>query len=465
MAAPDRARLDTLVARERAAYAASHPGSARAFASGATHLFAGVPMTWMAKWAGGFPLSFESARGCRVTDVDGHEYADFALGDTGAMAGHSPEPTVAAVRRRVEEAGGITTMLPTEDAAWVGAELSRRFGLPLWSFALSATDANRWALRLARLATGRPKVLAFAYGYHGTVDETLVVRGAAGETLSRPGNVGPAVHPAATTRVAEWNDLGSVEEALAQGDVAVLITEPALTNVGIVLPEPGFLDGLRDLTTRHGTLLLLDETHTLSAGPGGMTRELLLAPDILVVGKSIAGGIPLGAWGTTHDVARRLAGHPEADLVDVGGVGGTLAGNALSLAAARATLGEVLTDAAFPGMIALARRFAEGALAALRAHDVPWSVVTLGARVEYRFTRPAPRTGTESAAAGDALLDEYLHLYTVNRGVLMTPFHNMALMCPATTREDVDRHTGVFSEAVGELFSPPTGRARTATSP
>jgi len=450
----DRDRLAVLLARERQSYVDANPRSAAAFASAQGSLFGGVPMTWMVKWSGGFPLYLDHARGASISDVDGHTYVDFALGDTAAMAGHSPQATVLAVQDRVGVAGGITTMLPTADAEWVGAELQRRFGLPLWSFALTATDANRWALRLARMVTGRPKVLAFSYCYHGSVDETVVISGPDGQTLARPGSVGPQVDPTQTTRVAEFNDLASVESALAHGDVAVVITEPALTNIGIVLPEPTFLEDLRELCTRYGTLLLIDETHTFSAGPGGMTQLLGLRPDILVIGKSIAGGIPIGAYGITRDIADAVTAHPEADLVDVGGVGGTLAGNALSMAAARATLGEVLTDSAFEHMIGLASRFTAGVQRALDGLDVPWSISQLGARAEYRFARPAPRTGTESAAAGDDDLDELMHLYLLNRGILMTPFHNMALMCPDTTMADVDRHTEVFGQAVSELFGP-----------
>ncbi|MEO8105690.1 MAG: transaminase [Actinomycetes bacterium] len=448
----DRTALDRLLKRERATYAENNPKSRAAFEQAKQNLFGGVPMTWMTKWAGGFPLYLDDAHGNRISDIDGHTYVDFALGDTGAMAGHSPAPTVAAIDERIGTKGGFTTMLPSEDAAWVGAELTRRFGVPLWSFALTATDANRWALRLARLATGRSKVLAFSYCYHGSVDETVVVMGPDGETLPRPGNVGPQVSPTETTRVAEFNDLASVERALSHGDVAVVITEPALTNIGIVLPEPGFLEGLRALCTQYGALLLIDETHTFSAGPGGMTKAEGLEPDIVVIGKSIAGGIPIGTYGISQQLADRINAHPEADLVDVGGVGGTLAGNALSMAAARATLGEVLTDDAFVEMIALATTFTEGVQAALDALDVPWSICQLGARAEYRFARPAPVNGTASNAAGDDDLDEYMHLYTLNRGVLMTPFHNMALMCPTTTKTDVDLHTEVFSQAINELY-------------
>lgn len=450
----DRTRLAERLVTERAAYVERRPRSRAAADEAARHLIGGVPMTWMAKWAGGFPLTLAEAHGSRVTDVDGHTYVDLALGDTGAMAGHSPPATVAAVRHRLEDLGGITAMLPTEDAAWVATELTRRFGMERWSFALSATDANRWALRLARLVTGRPLVASFAYGYHGTVDETFVVRGEDGSTVTRVGNVAPSVPPATTTRALEWNELDTVEAALVDEQVAVLITEPALTNIGIVLPEPGFLDGLREICDRTGTLLLIDETHTLSAGPGGCTQAWDLAPDIVTLGKSFAGGVPIGAYGLSASMVERLdaaVSSSGADLVDVGGVGGTLAGNALSLAAARATLAHVLTDDAFGPMIERATRFTEGVQATLDRHDLPWTVTQLGARSEYRFTRPGPRTGTESAAAGDDDVEEYLHIALANRGILLTPFHNMALMAPTTTDADVDLHTRAFADVVAAI--------------
>ena len=455
MATLDRSRLASLLDAEQAAYTSNHPRS-RALFGEAGNLFGRVPMTWMNMWTGGFPLYLDHATGNRVTDVDGHTYIDFALGDTGAMAGHSPAPTVAAVQRRMGELGGITTMLPTEDAQWVGAELTRRFGMPLWSFTLSATDANRWAIRLARLATGRPKVLVFAYCYHGSVDEAFALPGPEGKTESRPGNVAPPVDLDLTTRAVTWNDLDAVEKALAHGDVAAILTEPALTNIGIVPPEPGFMEGLRELATKYGALLMIDETHTFSTGWGGATRAWGLQPDIFVIGKSIGGGIPCGAYGITEDVARSITRHTdagEADIVDVGGVGGTLAGNALSTAAMRATLGEVLTEDAFAHMTDLATAFTAGVQATLDELDVPWSINQLGARAEYRFARPAPTTGEASAAAADEELDAYMHLAMVNRGILMTPFHNMALMCPETSRADVDRHTEVFREVVAALFA------------
>ncbi|MGW1811043.1 transaminase [Streptomyces sp. NPDC002078] len=446
----DRTRLHTLLARESAEAERLGPRSRAAYA-GADHLFGRVPMTWMNKTAGAFPRYLASARGARVTDVDGHEYIDFCLGDTGAMAGHSPAPVTEAVQRRFAELGGATAMLPTQDAEWVGAELTRRFGLARWSFSLTATDANRWAIRLARAVTGRPKILVNSYCYHGSVDESLIVVGPDGTGTARPGNVGAPCAVTLTSRVAEFNDLVGLERELAHGDVAAVLMEPALTNIGIVLPEPAYLAGVRELTRRYGSLLINDETHTFSAGPGGCTAAWDLEPDLLTIGKAIGGGIPAGAYGLSAELAERLLARTDLDLVDMGGVGGTLAGNALSVAAMRATLEHVLTDEAFARMGKLSERFEAGVRAAIEAHRLPWSVSRLGARTEYRFTSPAPRTGTESAAVSDPELEDFLHLYLANRGILLTPFHNMALMCPDTTEQDVDTHTEVFNAALAEL--------------
>lgn len=446
----DRTRLRHLLARESEEAARRLPRSRAAY-EGAGHLFGRVPMTWMNKTAGAFPRYLDTARGARVTDIDGHEYVDFCLGDTGAMAGHSPAPVAEAVARRFTELGGATAMLPTEDAEWVGAELTRRFGLARWSFSLTATDANRWAIRLARAVTGRSKILVNSYSYHGSVDESLIVVGPDGQGQSRPGNVGAPCDVTLTSRVAEFNDAAQLERELAHGDVAAVLMEPALTNIGIVLPEPGYLEEVRAVTARYGTLLIIDETHTFSAGPGGCTDAWGLEPDMLTIGKAIGGGIPAGAYGLSEELADRLLGRADLDLVDMGGVGGTLAGNALSVAATRATLEHVLTDDAFAHMIRLSERFEAGVRAGIAAHALPWSVSRLGARTEYRFTDPAPRTGTESAAASDEELEDFLHLYLANRGVLLTPFHNMALMCPATTEQDVDAHTSLFADALAEL--------------
>jgi glutamate-1-semialdehyde 2,1-aminomutase len=449
----DRDRLATLFDVERRTFAERNPRSrAAAEAARAADLFGGVPMTWMAKAAGGFPLYFQEASGNRVVDLDGHELVDFCLGDTGAMAGHSPPATVAAVTARFAEAGGATTMMPTEDAAIVADELSRRFGPLQWSFSLTATDANRWAIRLCRAATGRAKILVNSWCYHGSVDETIIVTSAQGPA-TRPGNVGAPCDVTLTSRVAEYNDLDALERELAHGDVAAVLMEPALTNVGIVLPEAGYLDGVRTLTRDAGALLINDETHTLSAGPGGCTKAWSLAPDIVTVGKAIAGGIPAAAYGLSAPVVDRLASRRDLDLVDTGGVGGTLAGNALSLAAARATLCEVLTDDAFETMLARSVRYTAGVERIIAANDLDWSVAQLGARSEYRFVRPAPRNGTESQRAADVELEDYLHLSLANRDILLTPFHNMALMCPTTTDADVDLHVEILDAAVRALVA------------
>jgi glutamate-1-semialdehyde 2,1-aminomutase len=441
-----------LLERERNEYVRLHPRSAEAFAR-AEHLFGRVPMTWMLKLAGAFPLYLDSARGATVTDLDGVQYADFALGDTGAMAGHSPAPVVEAVQRRFGELGGASAMMPTEDGEWVAAELARRFGATRWSFALSATDANRWAIRLVRALTGRPKILFHSYCYHGSVDESLIVVGPDGAGAAREGNVGAPFDVTATSRVAEFNDLAGLERELAHGDVAAVLMEPALTNIGIVLPEPGYLDGVRELTRRTRTLLINDETHTFSAGPGGATCAWSLDPDVVVIGKAIGGGIPAAAYGLSAELAERALGRTDLDLVDMGGVGGTLAGNALSLAATRATLEHVLTDDAFGPMIELATRYTDGVRAAFARHGLPWTVTQLGARAEYRFLPTPARTGTEAHEATDLELDDYLHVYLANRGVLLTPFHDMALMSPATTDAQVKLHLDVLGAAVDELVA------------
>lgn len=437
-----------LLERELARFEETHPRSRELARRAQTSLLGGVPMHWMLRWAGGFPVFADEAWDARFRDVDGIEYVDFCLGDTGAMTGHSPAPVVAAVSEQLRR--GITLMLPSEDALWVGEELTRRFGTTRWQYALTATDANRFAIRLARLVTGRPKVLVFDWCYHGTVDETFATV-VDGRVVAREGNLGPPVPLDATTRVVEWNDVDALARELARGDVACVLTEPVLTNVGIVLPEHGFHDALRRLTREHGTLLAIDETHTLCAGPGGYTAAERLEPDVLTVGKAIGGGIPAAAYGFTAEVADRIDAAIDVDDSDIGGVGGTLAANVVSLAAMRATLSAVLDDDAFGRMIALAQRFEDGVRGVIVEHGMPWHVTRVGCRVEYLFRPEPPRNGAEAAEGIDHLLDRLIHLYALNRGVLLTPFHNMALMSPATSEADVDRHTEVFAEAVAEL--------------
>jgi glutamate-1-semialdehyde 2,1-aminomutase len=447
----DPNKLASLHQRETQRFIHDHPKSAELYSRAQDSLLGGVPMNWMKKWAGPFPLFVESAKGAHFTDVDGHEYIDLCLGDTGAMTGHSPEVVIEAVARQLKQ--GITLMLPTEDALWVGENLKHRFGLPFWQFTLTATDANRFAIRIAREITQRQKILVFNFCYHGTVDESFATIDPDGAVGPRRGNIGPPVNPAETTRVVEFNNLDELESALKHNDVACILAEPAMTNVGIILPDAGYWPAAQELARRYGTLFIADETHTICAGPGGCTRAWHLTPDLLVFGKTIGSGIPGAAYGCTQEVADRISARIHLEDCDVGGIGGTLAGNALSLAAMRATLEHILTPPAFEHMIRLATRFTEGVAAQIRAGKLPWSVIQLGARAEYTFTRSSPRNGGASYAASDFELERFLHLYALNRGVLLTPFHNMALMCPSTTESDVDTHTKIFAAAVAELTS------------
>ncbi len=444
----DRSRLQSLMDREQKRFVADRPKSAALFERARKSLLAGVPMNWMAKWAGAFPPFVREARGAEFFDVDGHRYIDFCLGDTGAMTGHSPSATVTAVEQQARR--GITLMLPSEDSIIVGEELQNRFGLPYWQFALTATDANRFSIRLARHITQRPKILVFNWCYHGTVDESFITL-QDGVTKARRGNVGPPVDPAVTTTVVEFNDLAALEAALKKEDIACVLAEPALTNVGIVLPDPGYHAALREITRKHGTLLIIDETHTICAGPGGYTRSENLEPDFLVFGKPIAGGVPGAAYGFTAEVAQCILDQQTLEDCDTGGIGGTLAGNALSLAAMKATLQKVLTREAFDRMIPMAERWTDGVAKAIAEFELPWNVTRLGCRAEYLFASQTPRNGSQAHDAMDFELERFMHLYAMNRGILLTPFHNMALMSPMTSKEDIDQHTKVFREAAKEM--------------
>ena len=445
----DRDRLAGLWSHEVERFRAARPESERLWRAATPHLPDGVPMLWMAKWPGPWPVYVSTAAGAHFTDVDGIDHVDLCLGDTGAMCGHAPEPAVQALSAQL--AKGSTFMLPTADAAAAAELLAERFGVPSWQFTLSATDANRSVIRYARQVTGRRKILVHDYCYHGSVDETFATLDSDGAVVERRGNIGAPVPPSETTAVVPFNDVPALEAALASGEIAAMLIEPALTNIGIVLPDEGYHAAVRELCTRHGVILVIDETHTISAGPGGMTQAEGLAPDAVVVGKSIGGGIPAAAFGMTAELARRARDSLDLEDIDVGGVGGTLAGNALSLAGIRATLAEVLTPAAFESMTARAVEWTAGVQAAIDEFGMPWQVTRLGARAEYSFRPTPPRDGAAAAAADDFELQQYLHLHALNRGILITPFHNMALMCPATTSEDIARHTEAFREALAGL--------------
>ena len=449
MVSLNRPRLAALIQREQKKFVDVRPKSKALFERAGKSLLAGVPMNWMVKWAGAFPPFVREAQGAHFYDVDGHRYVDFCLGDTGAMTGHSPSATIKAVEEQSRR--GITLMLPSEDAIFVAEELQQRFRLPYWQFALTATDANRFSIRLARQITGRPKILVFNWCYHGTVDETFITLQPDGTSSARSGNIGPPVDPSVTTKVVEFNDIPALEKALAPGEIACVLAEPTMTNVGIVHPEPGFHEALRELTRKHTTLLIIDETHTICAGPGGFTRAENLNPDILVFGKAIGGGIPGAAYGLSQEVADRIASKHNLEDCDVGGIGGTLAGNALSLAAMRATLAKVLTQEAFNRMVPLAERWTAGVQAAITESNLPWHVTRLGCRAEYLFSPDPPKNGQQAHDAMDFALERFMHLYAMNRGILLTPFHNMALMSPQTEAEDVDQHTKVFRQCLQEL--------------
>ncbi len=443
-----RSRIEQLMRAEEKRFLRSHKRSKALFERAKRSLLAGVPMNWMVRWAGPYPIFAKDAKGAYITDVDGNRYLDLCLGDTGSMFGHSPQPVVDAVGRQVSK--GITMMLPTEDSVWVGEELARRFGLPYWQVAMTATDANRFSIRLAREVTKRRKVLVVNGCYHGTVDETLVnLRD--GRAVPRSGNMGPPVDPEVTTKVIEFNDVDALDRALAEEDVACALMEPAMTNRGIILPDPGYHDALRELTRKYGTMLIIDETHTICCGIGGYTREHGLKPDMLTMGKPLASGVPVAAFGISQYVADKVMERILSDGTDESGLGGTLTGNALAVGAMRATLQKVITEKNFRKMMPLAERFEKGIQEVIDETGVPWHVVRLGVRIEYHNTPKMPRNGGEYEASKDYELEKLMHLMALNRGILLTPFHNMALISPYTTNKDVDFHTAVFRKSVREL--------------
>ncbi|KRR21052.1 transaminase [Bradyrhizobium retamae] len=447
------AKLDALIAREQDRFLKLHPRSAKAWAEGRQHFLYGGPSHWMRRWAGGFPVYVEDAGGAHIRDIDGHDYVDFCLGDTGAMCGHAPEAVTQAALRQLKR--GATTMLPTEDSLWVGAELSRRFGPRYWTLTTSATDANRGAIRIARMITGRPKVLVFSGCYHGGIEEAHIE--------IRDGRVGMrnSIHPnavdhAAVSRIVEFNDVGGLEAALSHGDVACVLAEPLMTNFGMIPVAPGFHEALRDITRRTGTVLIIDETHTLSSGPGGYTQLYGLDPDILVAGKAIAGGIPAGLFGLSAEMAERMwklvpFANPRQRQSAHLGIGGTLAGNALTVATMRAVLESVLTAENYEHMIANATRLAGQVRVLIANQRLPWHVTQIGARAEIMFMPEPPRNGADVIAQRNGDLEMLLHAFYMNEGILVTPFHTMLLMCPATTPGDVDRHTSVFERFIALL--------------
>jgi glutamate-1-semialdehyde 2,1-aminomutase len=442
------ARLRALQAVEEERYRRARPRSQALGAGGASGYYAGVPLHWMLDWPLPFPLVVADAAGASLTDVDGHRLADFCLGDTGSMFGHSPAPVARALAAQAGR--GLAYMLPTEDALAVGRLLTERFGLPHWQVATTASDANRFALRLARAVTGRPQILVMNGCYHGAVDETYVSLAGA-RAVNLPSLIGQFADLTAATKVVEFNDLPALERALAPRDVACVITEPVLTNCCMVLPEPGYHAALRALCRATGTLLLIDETHTISTGPSGYTGAHGLEPDIFVLGKPIAGGVPASAWGFSDAIAAGWDRLRRETPPGHSGLGTTLSANALAMATMRATLSEVMTAAAYAHMEVLAVRLAAGLEATIARHRLPWHVARVGARVEF-ICAPGPlRNGSDGARAHAPELEQAIHIGLLNRGCLIAPFHNMMLLCPATTAADVDQLVGAFGGVVGAL--------------
>jgi glutamate-1-semialdehyde 2,1-aminomutase len=441
-------RVQALLSRERARYIARHPRSQAVAADAAQHLMFGVPLHWMNDWGTPFALQVAQAQGARLTDLDGHRLVDFCLGDTGAMFGHSPAPVAQALQAQAGR--GLTTMLASEDSAAVAALLASRFGLPRWQFAMTATDANRFVLRWLRAATGRPVLLVFNGCYHGTVDDVFVDL-VAGQPVQRPSLLGQVHALTRTTRVVEFNDLAALEAALAPGDVACVLAEPVMTNIGMVLPEPGYWAAATELIRRHGSLLVMDETHTLSSGPGGYAQAHGITADAVVVGKALGGGMPCAAYGFSAELADRAEAAKRAAPPGHSGIGTTLTANLLAMAAMRATLTHLLTPEVFAPMHRRAERLAQGLRSLFQRRRLPWCVSQVGARTEFQFCAVPPRDGSQAAAAMDDALEQALHLGLLNRGLLITPFHNMMLVCPDTTDADVDRLVDALDEVLAEL--------------
>ncbi|MER9065226.1 aspartate aminotransferase family protein [Mesorhizobium sp. M0902] len=441
-------RIRSLREAEAETFRKARPKSAAKAGNGLPGFFGGVPMHWMNDWPTPFPILVDSAKGAAITDIDGNRLDDFCLGDTGSMFGHSPPPVARAIRRQAGR--GLTYMLPSEDALAIGPLLQQRFGLLSWQIATTATDANRFALRVARAVTGREKILVFNGCYHGSVDETMV-RLVAGKAVNRPGLAGEFRDLTRATDVIEFNDLPALEAALRGNDVACVIAEPVLTNSCMVLPEAGFHDGLRRLTRATGTLLLIDETHTISTGPGGYTSKYGLEPDLFVLGKPIAGGVPASVWGMSEDVAARYAAYISRKEPGYSGMGTTLSANPLQFAAMRATLEYVMTDENYSHMDHLARRLDAGLTAVIDRYRLPWHVARVGARVEF-ICAPGPlRNGGEAEAAHVPELEAAIHVALVNRGVLIAPFHNMMLISPATSAAQVNRLITAFGAVAAKL--------------
>ncbi len=442
----DPARVRELQTIEDARFVVERPASRERLERARSTMPRGVPMAWMDDLYEHPPVWVAHGEGSSFTDVDGHTYVDMYVADMSAFCGHASPPVVEAVARQMRL--GNQFLLPGDDAIPVAEHLAARYGMPKWQFTLSATQANTEVIRLAREATGRQVVLVFDGKYHGLEDATLVVLE---DGTVVPEYDGLSSGIAGQTRVIAFNDVGALETALAPGDVALVLAEPAMTNVGFILPEDGFHQTLRRLTREAGTLLAIDETHTLVTAYGGLSRVWDLEPDLFTVGKAIAAGVPLGAYGMTDQLSSLIA-PPEESHVISGAVvaevatGGTLFANALSMAAGRAALTEVLTADAFERTGELGRRMAAGLRGSIAEAGLPWSVVQEGGHACYFFEPEVPRNGAQSRAADDPQLRALIRVFMANRGVWESGWWLGPTVSVAHTEADIDRYIAVFAE-------------------
>ena len=445
------AAISAMTVRETDRFIANNPKS-KAQAEHSDGWFQGVPFHWMLDWPTPFPIVAARAEGATLTSIDGQVFDDFCLGDTASMFGHSPPALASALAAQAGQ--GLSYMLPTQKGAELAKMLGSMFGLPHWQVTTTASEANRAVIRWCRGITKRDKILVFNGCYHGAVDDAFVdLRD--GKAANRKSLIGQVHDILPTTTVIEFNDVDALAAALRQNDIACILTEPVMTNIGMVRDAPRFLETLRQLCGETNTLLVFDETHTISSGYGGHSNmhraSMEIGPDIMIIGKSIGGGVPCAVYGFTAEVASRMAALNRSRPPGHSGIGTTLSANALSITAMHAMLGEVITRDAYVHMLTMAGRLVEGLIAIIAAHKLDWHVTDVGARVEFVCSATPPTNGSEARAVMRHDLEAALHLYLTNRGILLAPFHNMMLLSPVTQAEQVDRLLRELSNCVGEL--------------
>lgn len=442
---------DTVIARIAAREAERfRDANPRAFAhhAAATGWFQSVPFHWMKDWPSPVPIVAASAKNARLTSIDGQAYDDFCLGDTASLFGHSPPALAAALAAQASE--GLSYMLPTERGAALSERLAAMFGLPQWQVTTTASEANRAVIRWCRGISGRPKILTFNGAYHGAVDDAFVdLKG--GAPVMRVSLIGQVHDLRDTTTVIEFNDEDALAAVLRHGDIACVLAEPVMTNVGMVRDAPGFLATLRKLCDETGTLLVFDETHTISSGYGGHGVTHGPTPDLMVVGKSIGGGVPCAVYGFSAEVAGRMAALDRSRPPGHSGIGTTLSANALAITAMDTMLGEVITPAAYDPMLRGAARLVAGLEQEIANAGLDWHVTQVGARVEFLTCPAPPLNGSEAKAAMHPELEAAIHLFLANRGILLAPFHNMMLVSPVTSDDQIDRLVGAFADCTKAL--------------